>query len=45
MQWEIYNDLKRISFYIINNNYFFILCGRDKAKINTQSSKEKKIEY
>jgi len=29
---------------VINNHYFFILCGRrDKAKTNTRSSKEKKL--
>jgi len=29
---------------VINNNYFFILCGRrDKAEINIRSFKEKKL--
>jgi len=36
--------LKRIFLDVINNDYFFILCERrDKAEINAQSSKKKKL--
>jgi len=44
MMRNIYNNSKRIFLDVINNNYFCIFSGRrDKAEINTRSSKEKKL--
>jgi len=43
--WEIYTIIRKGFFLdVINNYYFCIFCGRrDKAEINTQSSKEKQL--